>query len=296
MDRWQIGKVKFFSKKKNFGFVYDNTYVHLAKNEYYYDSQVCEGLLFKTDDIVFFKTKLVGNKTKVCQIKLLDKNFYESNIDEFDLDLKIHCFKFIEDSYNQDIDDICKNFDGEIKELKQLGFFEVEELDITNYLDEFDIKLSINYKSKVGDEDYLHIYYSIIHPLFENVSIPEFNNTIIWERGIRDLYPMKEDFIKNRQFGYEKLIPKMLEELKKHLCENYIILKGKKFTGFFELSFKDKIRRSIQYYGLRKTKESQNLIFRDFCKAVKNGVGFKDFIHLKRINLEKPVVNFGYFK
>lgn len=288
---WRIGRIKFFSKKDNFGFVYDNMYVQSSNQEFYFDCIICDGYLYKTDEVVFYKTKLDGKKEKVSQILPVRKDFYEMLIDDLDLNAKIDCFRVIENSYIESIEDIFKNFEGQIKKIEKQEFFKPVVLDIRNYLKDFNIKLNIYNYNKVGDDQYLHISYEVINPHFEFVNIPGFSSTIIKERGMGYVSAILEDFIVNKKIEMEKKIPKMLIELKKHLASNYYVLKGKKYRGYFHMSFKDRLKWSIQFNGLRKTKENQNEIFEDFYRQLVNGVGFNDFMHLVKIEQKNPSAN-----
>lgn len=273
-DEWVIGKIKFYSIEKKFGYVYFGI-GHWNDEEFYFNSNAVDGIVSE-DDFVCFKFEKRGSKIFVTEIKVIDKEFISKNYQDFNPYLKsllIQYLSLFPKSILTEIENFSNQFDESISELMYSPHFKSEYLDITEFLNDFTLSLEINYREKVGEDTYLWIGYNIKHPKFENCNfndLTSFKNPILYEIGYQGIFQLRDDFEQNQKAEYEEKIPDLLLKIKEELIRDFHIRKTSDYKLCLKRKFTDEIINSIFENGWLKTEENLDLVFLKFReKAIK---------------------------
>ena len=273
---WRVGKIKFYSIDKNFGYLFDGMGYWNDKERYFNSSAVKNTL--RSDDYICFKSsKNEENKLVITEITLIDKDFVDQYFPQLDYYFKLKIVSLLPKTLKNEITSVVENFNEKIDELKKDECFSPEYLDINEFINDFVLTLEINYRAKPGDDDSLWIGYILKNKKLDYCFIPDlpnFKNPIISVSGYASFYHLKDSFEENEKDDCENNIPQLLDSIKEIIISDYHIRKKKSFEYELKPMFEEQIKKSICEIGWNETFDKIDNVFVSFTKIAKQNDAF----------------------
>lgn len=213
---WKIGKIKFYSEEKKFGYLIDGT-GHWDDKEYRFDNNLVSNYIFKNDDFVCVKFEKKENKKIVKSIKLVDRFFFDEYFEELDKYFRYELIEYLDKNTKKQIDELAETYRGNLDEIKKNLTFKEEKINIEEYLEDFRIELKIFKNNKPGDDAFINILYKISHPKFEYIPLSDFKTNILSHHGLIDIFEIEKDFVEKEQENYLTLMPIFFNDFKNSL-------------------------------------------------------------------------------